>query len=118
MKTNNLLIVEDHSYINSKIAEEALKIDAIKNIHVSETLEEAFKILNSKDIEVITLDLSLPDGNGLDILLYLKEKELKKKVIVFSSNAELKNACLRFGAHSFVDKNNSFDSLIDNLKVI
>ncbi|MEO9570078.1 MAG: response regulator [Polaribacter sp.] len=118
MKTNlnNLLVIEDNPYIGQKIVNAAKKINGIKNIYLSESLKEAFSFLNKSNFEIITLDLSLPDGNGIEVLKWLKEKKTDKKVFVFSTSTELKQMCLKYGALAFFDKANDFDDLIENIK--
>ncbi len=113
----NLLIVEDQSYIKEKIKEEARKINIFQSIQSSENLREAFKILKSSPVDVITLDLSLPDGSGLEILSHLRDHNIQKKVFVFSASPELERVALRYGADSFFDKNNGLDPLIDQLRI-
>ncbi|WP_181858195.1 response regulator [Polaribacter sp. WD7] len=118
MKTssNNLLVIEDNLYIREKIAKEAKKIVSINDIFVTETLEQAFTHLNQNNFEIITLDLSLPDGSGLEVLRWLKKNKTEKKVFVFSTSTELKRICLRYGATAFFDKSEGFDDLIDTIK--
>jgi two-component system nitrate/nitrite response regulator NarL len=113
---NNLLIVEDHPYIRNKIKEEVKKINIFDAIHVSETLKEALNILNSTVIGTITLDLNLPDGNGLEILTHLREKNISKRVLVFSANPEMEKVSLRYGANYFFDKKNGIEPLVKKLK--
>ena len=50
------------------------------------------------------------------MLKLLKERNEKKKVLVFSTNTDLKNVCLRYGAYAFFDKANDFDALIETIK--
>lgn len=115
-QTSSLLIVEDQHYIRDKIKEEVLKMDMYGVVHESDTLQEALKIINGEAIDTIILDLSLPDGSGLEILSYLKEKNLGKRVFVFSASPEMKNVSIRYGANYFFDKKNGLDPLIEMLR--
>ena len=118
MKSNfyNLLIVEDNPFIGEKIVSAAKDVSGLKEIRLTPTLQEAISFLNDTKVELITLDLSLPDGNGIELLKWLKEKKIEQKVFVFSTSTELKQVCLRYGASAFFDKANDFDKLIENIK--
>ena len=91
-------------------------MNSFENISVSENLQDAFSILKKTNFKFITLDLKLPDGNGIDLLKKLQEKNTKTKVLVFSISTELRHVCLKYGAFAFFDKATDFDKLIDVLK--
>ena len=112
----DLLIVEDNSFIGQSIVNATRKHESIGALHLTETLQEAISFLNVTNFGVIVLDLSLPDGSGLELLKIIKEKKIKTKVFVFSVNTELKSICLRYGAAAFFDKSNDFDKLIETIK--
>lgn len=88
----------------------------IESVCVSETLQEALSILKKTNFKFITLDLKLPDGNGIEVLKKLQEKNTETKILVFSISAELRHVCLKYGAFAFFDKAIDFDNLIDALK--
>jgi len=113
---NNLLIVEDNYFIGNKIVNSAKEVKGIEGIYIIESLEEAICFLNETNVEFVILDLNLPDGNGIELLKWLKEKQRETKVFVFSTSIELKRICLRYGAFAFFDKANDFDKLIEVLK--
>jgi response regulator of citrate/malate metabolism len=111
----NLLVIEDNTYIGEKIVDASKKIEGICDIKLSKTLKEAFTFLKEINFEKVTLDLSLPDGNGIEVLKWLKKEKLEKQVFVFSTNTELKQICLKYGATAFFDKANGFDDLISTI---
>ncbi|QTD36941.1 response regulator [Polaribacter batillariae] len=115
-KLNNLLVVEDNPYIGEEIVNAVKKVNGIKNIHLTKTLQEAISSLNKTSFELVTLDLSLPDGNGIELLKWFIEKKIKKDVFVFSTSKELKGICLKYGALAFFDKSTGFDELIESIK--
>ncbi|QTE23999.1 response regulator [Polaribacter cellanae] len=115
-KLNNLLVIEDNPYIGKEIVNATKKVTRIKNIRLTKTLQEAISFINDNDFDLVTLDLSLPDGNGIELLKWFTEKNIKKKVFVFSTSTELKRTCLRYGALAFFDKSTGFDELIENIK--
>lgn len=115
---NNLLIVEDNSIIRNNIFNAVKDISDIEKIHQKKSLQETFSILEETSFKLIILDLKLPDGNGLELLKMLKEKQVATKVFVFSISTELKYLCLKYGAFAFYDKAKDFDKLIEAIKNI
>jgi len=113
---NSLLIVEDNPFIGAKIFNAANEISSIKDIQLTESLQEAISFLNDTNFELVILDLRLPDGNGIELLKWLKEKQTETKVFVFSISTELKRICLKYGAFAFFDKAKDFDELIEAIK--
>lgn len=113
---NNLLIVEDNPFIGKEIFNAAKEVSSIKEIRLTESLQEAISFFNETNFELVTLDLNLPDGNGIELLKWFEEKQIKTKVFVFSTSIELKRICLKHGAFTFFDKVNDFDKLIMALK--
>lgn len=112
----NLLIVEDNPFIGEKIVNAAKEVSGIKEIRLTASLQEAITFLNDTKVELVTLDLSLPDGNGIELLKWFKENKIDTKVFVFSTSKELKQICLRYGASAFFDKAKDFDELINTIK--
>ncbi len=113
---NNVLVVEDHPLIGKSIVDAIHTINSVKSLQLTTSLHEAISLIDVNDFNLIILDLSLPDGNGLELLKLLKDRNDKKKVLVFSTNTDLKNVCLRYGAYAFFDKANDFDKLIATIK--
>lgn len=113
---NNLLIVEDHFLIGREIFKAAKEARKIENIRLTDSLQEAISLLTKTKFEVVILDLNLPDGNGIELLKWLKEKQIETKVFVFSASIALKRSCLKNGAQAFFDKANDFDALIETIK--
>lgn len=119
MKTvsKDMLVVEDHAYIRESILKATKGFNDIRDIKLSSTLHEAYTFLNNANFDLIILDLSLPDGNGLDLLKMINEKKIKTKVFVFSMSTNLKRSCLKNGATAFFDKASDFDVLIEAIKL-
>lgn len=112
----NLLIVEDNSFIGKKILNATKNISNIESVCLTESLLEASNLLEKNNFNFIILDLKLPDGSGLEILKTLKQKQIETKVFVFSISTELKHICLKYGATAFYDKAKDFDKLIEAIK--
>ena len=80
---NNLLIVEDNSFIGKNIINAVKEVSSINSISLTESLHEAISILENNHFEIVILDLKLPDGNGIQLLKLLKDKKIETKVLFF-----------------------------------
>ena len=112
---NKVLVVEDDISIGEKKISETNNIDSISEVKLLTTIKDAKNTLDTNYFEIIVLDLNLPDGNGIQLLRWLKEKQIETKVLIFSINKELKRLCLQSGAHDFFDKSKDFDALLDTI---
>ena len=117
LSLNNLLIVEDNSFIGKSVVTAAKKINGIGDVCLTESLQEAISFFENTYFDIVILDLKLPDGNGLELLKILKEKQIATKVFIFSISAELRFFTLKYGAHAFFDKATDFDDLIEAVKI-
>jgi DNA-binding response OmpR family regulator len=70
------------------------------------SVEEALEKLVLYSYDCIVLDLSLPDGNGIDVLQRIKESDLDPGVIIISANSNLdhKIKALEIGADDYITK--------------
>jgi len=83
-KLLNVLIIED----DEKIAElESSYLSSISNdVFIAYTMKEALKIIDKEDdkIDIIVLDLNLPDSKEIDSFFLIKQKVRKIPIIVVS----------------------------------
>lgn len=100
----NVLIVEDEINLAKEISN--YLIDSNYKCTIAHTYNDALKILAEKEFTIILLDLKLPDGNGLQLIQYLKKKKITSGIIVLSANDELEMRiqALDSGADDFLTK--------------
>lgn len=81
------LIVDDsettRSFIKSLI-EDVAEIDVLE----ASSGFEAFRALPGKSIDIIFVDINMPDINGLELINFLKTNELYKKIPVIIISTE------------------------------
>ncbi|MDA3959804.1 MAG: sigma-54 dependent transcriptional regulator [Planctomycetota bacterium] len=80
---------------------------------------EAMRTIDSEAIDVVLLDIGLPDGNGLDLLAEIKASDETIQVIIMTATATIENAvaAMRHGAADFVTKPIDFDLLDKSLRI-
>ena len=76
------------------------------NIFLAETGEKAIKTFSENAIDLILLDIILPDSNGIDLLKKFKETDPDAEVIMVTAVKEVKTAveAMKFGAYDYIVK--------------
>jgi DNA-binding NtrC family response regulator len=100
----NVLILDDDNRIRNEITE---FLNNLKyNCFEADKPSSAQVIIDQKDIDLIILDVNLPEKSGLAYLKELKEKNSDLEVIVITGQADINNAvqALRLGAIDFLNK--------------
>ena len=115
-----ILIADDSTLVRNNIKR---LLGGIKNLDIfeSKNVESSLNSIQKIKPDILLLDLRMPDGNGLDVLKSLNEKQCDKPVtIVMTNNSdpEIKNICLNEGADYFYDKSNEHKTAIDLIKKI
>jgi len=79
-----------------------------QNFHIltAENARTAMALLNDHGVDLITLDLRLPDGSGSDLLDEIKRTHTEVEVIMVTGYGTLQSAmdCIRHGAAGFLLK--------------
>jgi DNA-binding NtrC family response regulator len=75
-------------------------------VHTASGGEEALCFIQNKDIDVVTLDLSMPGLSGIEVLKEIKKLRPETEVIVITGYGTLNNAqeAIRFGAGDLISK--------------
>jgi len=121
MKKIRVLVVED-SPIMRKLITDILKNDSeIEVIDTAKTGKEAIEKAKILKPDVITLDIEMPEMDGISALKILRKEIPQTKIIMFSSltqeGAKATIECLSLGAYDFVPKPSS-KSFYESIKKI
>lgn len=119
MEKVNLLVIDDNKEL-IKLMKEYFKETASINIALTakDGKEGIEKIKNNIDkYNLILLDLIMPNKDGLEVLKYLKDEKIDKKVIVLTSyNAQdMIRKVAELGADYFILKPFELDSLQEKI---
>jgi len=113
---SQILIVDDEPRFRSAYRE----LLAGKNRRIEEcaTGREALQRLGLRDIDVVVLDLRLPDIGGIEIMEWLARNKIGTSVIVFSADQSIDSAihALRQGAFEFIRKHCDPAELIESVE--
>ena len=103
----NILIIDDDELFSLGLS------DALAGrghrIISAPTLKEGFRLAQSREMDIVFLDLQFPEGSGMDILPKLKSLPVSPEIIVITSSLDEQNAetAIRKGAWDFIKKASS-----------
>ena len=108
-----LLIIDDHQVVREGIATIA-KREGIDVVGEASTKEEAIALIAATAPDVITVDLSLPDGSGLEIVRFARRNDQKIGIVVISILDDDSNliASMNAGASGFVSKTSGLEDIL------
>ncbi|MGY0395668.1 response regulator [Lacticaseibacillus paracasei] len=102
----NILIVEDDPMVQFIHRNYLEKIGTFDTIYSSETIADAKKLLASRSIQLVLLDIRLKDGNGIDFLTDLRRTKQTVDVILITAANEVNivNDALHLGVIDYLIK--------------
>lgn len=109
----SVLVIDDHPVVRIGIIK-ALTAAGFNCVGQAGSLKEAIAMIALHNPRVITVDINLPDGNGLEIVQWARKQSPSLIIIVLSLNDELDliSAAAKAGAQGFISKSAGIDLLI------
>ncbi len=117
MLNNSILIVDDEvSYLD--LMRGLLEQEGFQNVITEENPLKVISILEQKDIELILLDVYMPQKSGLDLLEEIYAQFPKIPVIIITAVDEVEVAlkAIKLGAYEFITKPPDTDRLFLTIK--
>jgi DNA-binding NarL/FixJ family response regulator len=111
--SHEVLVIDDHPVVRIGIIK-ALTAAGFNCVGEAGSLKEAIAMIALHNPRVITVDINLPDGNGLEIVQWARKRSPSLIIIVLSLNDELDliSAAAKAGAQGFISKSAGIDLLI------
>ena len=102
----NILIVEDHELKRFGLKTTFEGVDYVENIYEAESAEKALEIFKEHPIDVIIMDLGLPNMNGIEATKQIRSSNKDVKVIILTSHNDEKEVLnsLKAGANAYCSK--------------
>jgi DNA-binding response OmpR family regulator len=116
-KAKKVLIVEDEGdmclLLNILLNGEEMELDHVQSLLAAD------EYLQKQLPSVIILDNKLPDGFGIDFIIYLKKKYPDVKIIMISGyDASAKDVALENGADVYLEKPFTRDQLYSSITTL
>ena len=102
----DILIVEDHELTRFGLKTTFEGVDFIDNIYEADSAEAAIEIFNNNNIDIVIMDLGLPNMNGIDATRQIKSSNKDVKIIILTSHNDEKEVLnsLKAGANAYCSK--------------
>lgn len=113
-----VLVVDDSATMRRALRDLLVQDPIFQIVGFAATAEEAIALAVRVNPDVVTLDLTLPKGSGLDATRVLKGffPAMRVVVVSMSDGASVHRAVFEAGADAFVHKSAIADRLVDALK--
>jgi DNA-binding NtrC family response regulator len=104
MSSIRILILDDESEIRTEIRE-FLHFNGFI-VYEAATPDEAFRIFDNESIDIVILDIRLPQMSGLQVLKEIRKLNPDLEVIMISGHGDMDSVieALRYGASDFLKK--------------
>jgi len=115
-----VLIVDDHPIVRKGLRQ---VLSEVSDIEVTDEAGNAYDVpikVRKRDFDVVLLDISLPGGNGLDLLKQLKYEKPDLPILILSTHPEEQYAmrALKAGASGYLTKDKAPDELITAIRKV
>lgn len=110
-----ILVIDDHPLVADGIKTMLKESEHLKIIGVCKTAKESLIFLIEQTPDVILLDISLPDMDGLQLCEVIRKSNKKSKIIGLTSTNEagIITGLLQRGGNGYLLKNMEREDLID-----
>ena len=109
------LIVDDHQLVLDGIKLMLEGHEDIKVVAEAHNGQEAIEYADSNDVDVILMDLNMPEVNGIDACKAIKKLKPETKVMILSMISEHKmiKSVMKIGANGYMLKNSGQQEIIE-----
>ncbi|MGB0591929.1 MAG: sigma-54-dependent transcriptional regulator [Myxococcota bacterium] len=112
---STILIVDDEKNIRSSLAR-SLSLEGYETVDAG-TAQGGMDAVVREAVDLVMLDVRLPDGNGLEVLDWIKARRPELPVIIMSGHGSIDMAmeAIRKGAEDFIEKPLSTEKILITL---
>ncbi|KQO47990.1 MULTISPECIES: response regulator [unclassified Frigoribacterium] len=108
-----VLVVDDDFYVADLHRRQVEQLPGLRALPAVGTIAEVRRVLAERPVDLLLLDVHLPDGSGLDLL---REVDVDAFVLSAASDATTVRRALRRGALGYLIKPFASGTLVDRLR--
>jgi DNA-binding NarL/FixJ family response regulator len=114
----NVFIADDSEVVCERLKIMLSEIPKVKIVGEAKAATEAIKLIEKLKPDVVLLDLKMPGGNGIDVLISLKKYKPAPVIIILTNYPypQYRKKCTEAGADYFFDKSTDFEKVLIVLK--
>lgn len=111
----NILIVEDHELTRFGLKTTFEDVDFVGVIYEASSAEDALEIFKNNPIDIVIMDLGLPNMNGIDATQAIHDINKDTKIIILTSHNDEKEVLnsLKAGANAYCSKEINLQRLVN-----
>jgi DNA-binding NarL/FixJ family response regulator len=115
-----VLIADDHAILRRGLRGIIEETEDLEVVGEAESSAETLQHLRTRPCEVVLLDISMPDRNGMDTLGIIKKEHPKIAVLMLSTHPENQYAvrALRGGASGYLTKQSAPAQLVNAIRQV
>ncbi|HQU49079.1 MAG TPA: response regulator transcription factor [Casimicrobiaceae bacterium] len=115
-----ILIADDHAIVRAGLRQFIADQTDMSVAGEAATGAETVSLVRAEPYDVVLLDISMPDRNGVDTLKQLKQIRPEMPVLMLSAHAEEQYAVnlLRAGAAGYVGKDSASAQLVSAIRTV
>ena len=115
-----VLIVDDHAILRRGLAEIIAEAGDMEVIGEAENSAQALRFSRDHAVDVVLLDINMPDRNGLDTLKLLKAEKPKLAILMLSMHPEEIYAlrAIKAGASGYLNKQSAPTLLVNAIRQV
>jgi DNA-binding NarL/FixJ family response regulator len=120
MKQIRVLIADDHALIRAGIRALVERIEGVVVVAEAGKGKEAMDLIRQHEPNLVLLDITMPEGNGFDVLNYVTKECREVRVIVLTVHeaGEYAIRALREGAAGFLPKSAASAELEEAIQTV
>lgn len=115
-----ILLVDDHPLYREGLGEFINRERDLEVVAESENADNALKMINDLDPDLVILDITLKDSNGIDLIKSIKAQYETKPILVLSMHDESLYAerSLRAGAKGYIMKQEATQKVMNAIHTV
>ena len=115
-----ILLADDHALVRAGIRALVQRVSGLEVVGEAENGREALRLAKSLNPNVVLMDISMPELNGLDAIARILQYDPKIAVIVLSMHESREHVlrALQAGASGYVLKNAAVDELEKAIRAV
>jgi len=115
-----VVIADDHELIRDGMSKLIEKQSDISLIGEAESAEETMQLLRTNNVDVVVLDIGLPDKDGIEVLKDIRAEKIKTRVLMLSMHPENRYAqrAIKNGAAGYLTKDYAAKTIADAIRKV
>jgi len=116
-----ILLADDHKLVRAGLVLVLKQMDNSVDLLEAGSGREAIEIaLDNADLDLVLMDLDLPEGNGLEAMAAINAQNSNLPVVILSAmeDQSMVSRAMKLGARGFIPKSASGEVMVNSLRLV